>query len=158
MRRIIPRSLKAQALLILLSLATAGCKSSGAETDTGPAQPGPMEPTVTAPTDDSAVSEHLVQHLKSTRVVGGLREVDLDLENRSEAPVRFSYQVEWLNRVGEQVTDVNAVWTPLVLNPGERTPLELRAPHPVAESWRLVAVALEPAQAAAASIKTGPAN
>ncbi len=158
MFRPFPRRPRAQLLLVLLGGLVTGCKSSGAPTDPALAGSNSMQPTMTAPTDDSAVQEHLVQHLKATRVVEGLREVDLDLENRGEDTVRFSYQVEWLDRAGAPVMDQDARWTPLVLEPGQRTPLALRAPHPVAESWRLVAVAQESSEPVDASSKRAPSN
>ena len=105
-----------------------------------------LEATYEAPSEDHDVEESLAQFIRGTSVVDGCQRVQLDLQNRSSSSVAFAYQVEWLDRQGEVVMDREALWTPLVLRGGEQVPLELKAPHPRAESWRLRAVALPPAE------------
>ncbi|MFT7484709.1 MAG: hypothetical protein ACI9F9_000553 [Candidatus Paceibacteria bacterium] len=114
----------------------------GAKTGLDASHPaGTVHPTTPeAPSNDHAVEEHLAQYIHSTGLVEGCQHVQLDLENRTHATLAFSYRVEWLNRQGELVVDREAVWTSRVLGAGERMPLEITAPHPRAESWRLRAV------------------
>ncbi len=94
------------------------------------------------PSEDRSVEESLTQFVRESRVVDGRRVVELELENRSGVPVAFAWSVEWMDRGGERVLDLEASWTPLHLRAGERAPLELTAPASSAESWRLVAVTL----------------
>jgi|GEM_PF-1573981 len=92
---------------------------------------------------DRSVEEHLAQLIRSSRVVDGLRVVEIDLRNRGGEELEFAYSVEWLDRQGATVVDLEAEWTTLSLAGGESAPIEFRAPSTAADSWRLVAVALE---------------
>jgi len=125
-----------------LAFVAAGCGSTEKDTGAGLPPGFPQEPMTAQPSEDRSVEESLTQFVRESRVVDGRRVVELELENRSGVPVAFAWSVEWMDRGGERVLDLEAAWTPLHLRAGERAPLELTAPAASAESWRLVAVTL----------------
>jgi hypothetical protein len=95
-----------------------------------------------APSADASVQEELAQYVLGARRVDGVQVVALELENRGEAALAFAWTVEWYTRSGERVLDLGAGWAPAQLAPGQRLSLELVAPAPGADSWKLLAVAM----------------
>jgi uncharacterized protein YcfL len=146
MLRLIYRLFTTASLALAVTLPLGGCQSPEPVVVTAVGKEVSMEPTLEAPSQDESVAKFLVQHLRDSRMVGGLREVDLYLENQADAQVAFAYQVEWLDRQGEKIPDTEQFWIPVLLESGKRIPLSLRATHADAESWRLVAVALDSEQ------------
>lgn len=133
----------ARATLCALLLLGSACQGPDVSSEDPPQlfPGGTGEVTAEAPSKDRSVEQHLAQFIRATHVVDGRRLVEIDLVNQADASVAFSFHVEWLDREGEVVVDREASWTGVVLAPGERLPLKLTAPHPMAESWRLIAVA-----------------
>ncbi len=95
------------------------------------------------PSLDRSVEEHLTQLIRTSQIIEGHRVVELDLCNEADESLSFAYNIEWLDRAGKPVSDLEAVWTPLVLGAGEVTPIEFRAPSPRADSWRLIAASVQ---------------
>lgn len=99
--------------------------------------------TYEQPSEDRSVEEFLSQLIRSSQIIDGYRVVELDLFNEAEESLSFAYAVEWLDRAGNGVSDLEGGWTPLVLGPGEKASIEFRAPSPKADSWRLMAAAIQ---------------
>jgi uncharacterized protein YcfL len=124
-------------------LALAACQSADRSNDL----PGLPEgfssgPLAEPPSQDRSVEDSLAQVIRASRIVDGRRVVELDLCNRAPGALAFAYSVEWLDRAGQRVLDLQAVWIALMLAANESRPIELVAPSPLADSWRLMAVAL----------------
>jgi uncharacterized protein YcfL len=135
------RTALAPSLLVLAS-GLVGCTGAGVREDRpvdGPVGPG--RPLTEAPSDDTTVQEQLAQFVRGVRRVDGVQVVEVDLENQGQETLEFAWSVEWFSRSGEEVLDLEGVWTALRLEPGQRASLELVAPAPDADSWKLVAVA-----------------
>ncbi len=130
-------------ILGLTALLLGACQST--QSSEGPAElpeayrDGPVSE---APSQDRSVESFLAQVLRSSEIVDGRRVVALDLCNSSARTLSFAYGVEWLDRAGRSVVDLEGSWTPMVLEAGERRQVELRAPSPAADSWVLQAVAI----------------
>jgi len=124
----------------LLALALVACQSTK-----GSNAPSDLPPVLAQqPSQDRSVEASLEQIIRDSRLVDGLRVVELELQNRASESVAFAYSVEWLDRAGHKLADPEAGWTPLVLAAGDSRRIELRAPSPEADSWRLMAAALPP--------------
>ncbi len=129
----------------LCGLILAACQSTQGSAGSGGLPEGlPEGAFAEQPTEDRSVEADLAQVIRASRIVDGLRVVELDLRNEAPRPVAFAYGVEWLDRAGQRVVDLEAAWTPLMLAAGESRPLELRAPSPQADSWILMAATLPP--------------
>lgn len=120
---------------LLLALTTACAGSRG--TQAGGARDGEGGG---APGTDTGVQEQLAQFVTRVGRVDGVQVVALELENRGDSRLDFAWGVEWYDRAGEAVLDLEAGWTTARLGAGERLAIELVAPTPAADSWKLVAV------------------
>jgi len=123
------------------------CAACGSTPEVAPPDAPPMAvvlgESTEAPSSDRSVEESLSQIVHSSTIVGDRRIVKLDLCNRSTERLVFAYSVEWLDRRGGRVPDRGALWTHMVLPAEASAPVQLIAPGPSAESWRLVATASE---------------
>lgn len=140
--------LRNSALLLLAALLLPACKGGEpAQRTTEEGAPAPLIVTgdfvesEEAPSEDSSVELVLDQLIQHSRIEAGVRVVDFQLRNSSEAEVAFAFRVEWLDRRGGPVVDRSARWKHLVLPAGAAAPLRIKAPSSSAESWRLHAVA-----------------
>ncbi len=131
-------------LILVLGVSLAACRGTGEEVEEVP-QPGPGETVGDTggqpPSADLAIEAQLEQFIQETSRVGGRQTVRFDLRNASAKPLSFAYTVEWLDRSGEPIYDPDARWTPLALAANASASLEIVAPSPRAESWRLRAAA-----------------
>ena len=90
--------------------------------------------------DGEELKAELCSFVLSTQRRQGRMVVELDLKNSSERAIDFAWSVEWMDRSGAALPGAAAVWRALRLEAGERTPIEIEAPHPSASSWRLITV------------------
>ena len=131
-------------LILVLGVSLAACRGTGEEVEEVP-QPGPGETVGDTggqpPSADLAIEAQLEQFIQEPSRVGGRQTVRFDLRNASAKPLSFAYTVECLDRSGEPIYDPDARWTPLALAANASASLEIVAPSPRAESWRLRAAA-----------------
>lgn len=131
-------------LTLALGVSLVACRGAGEAVEEVP-EPGSggtaADISGQPPSADLAIEAQLEQFIRETSRVGGRQTVRFDLRNASAKPLNFAYTVEWLDRSGEPVYDPDARWTPLALAANASASLEIVAPSPRAESWRLRAAA-----------------
>ena len=128
--------------LAIVAAALPGCRAP--EQSLEPAHGGVVEsPGTHEVTGDPEIERHLATVLRSSTERDGARVLGLELLNTGEQPLDFLYTVEWLDRAGLPLTQSAVVWHRQRLGAGASTEIEVMAPAPTAESWRLRAQSAE---------------
>ena len=126
------------ALLALTALALA----CGSSPDERPAEPAPaVRATADAaePAGDPRLERWLATAIRSQTVEDGVKRVAFDLSSRAATKLDLAWSVVWYDRDGRALASPSA-WRRITLPAGGAVPLEIRAPSPEADSWRLRAV------------------
>lgn len=127
-----------------LLLALFACASCAAPDESVGSAPGGVQvegPTDAQGTGDRGVERNLATILRSSVQREGRRVFLIDLVHTGSAAIEFEYSFEWFDREGRVLPTLATPWRRLRLEPGAVVPLEVLAPDPLAESWRLRAFA-----------------
>jgi uncharacterized protein YcfL len=104
----------------------------------------PAAPPAPAPATDKRVviDPSLAQALHAVKVQSslgaeGYLKVQVDVENRSEAPLRFSYSMEWLDGNGAVLPLAGNGFLDWMLRAHETSSIGVTAPTPTAKDFRI---------------------
>jgi len=135
-----------KAFLILLLLASGGCVTR-VETVEAPhfeAQPETKRKNeAQTVTDKRVVIDPALDHvihivrITSTTGAGGYLKIQLNLQNLTESPKKFTYQIEWFDRDGLSLAMAEAAPLSWMLLRGETSFLAATSPTPAAKDFRV---------------------
>ncbi|MGA2052601.1 MAG: YcfL family protein [Opitutales bacterium] len=69
--------------------------------------------------------------------VGGLLQIQVNVQNLTSAVKNFNYQVQWYDTQGMAITTPAPIWHSVSIEGGQTIPLTELAPTPNAVDWRL---------------------
>lgn len=125
-----------------LLLAATGCKTSMNSVEnaqkTGQRQ---MLADQRAITDKSLANKVSIVGVNSAMTPGGFLKVQVELLNNTRSPQNFSYQFEWFDANGMQLTSLAPVAVPDVIQGGEDKFISSVAPTPACRDFRVKFIA-----------------
>jgi hypothetical protein len=125
------------------ALALAGLAlACGSSPDERAAEPVAVErgPAAAAePVGDPRLERWLATAIRSQTVEDGVKRVVFDLSSRATTKLDLAWSVAWYDRDGRALASPGT-WRRISLPAGGAVSLEIRAPSPEADSWRLRAV------------------
>jgi uncharacterized protein YcfL len=125
--------------------------AGGCATPTGPAAPAtpPLKtPPSSAASSQSAADQRFVItsalepviHVVSVRLIhprGDFLKIQVNVQNKTEAPQRFHYRIEWFDADGVQLQFVGGEFRPWVLLPHEMSSIAATAPTHAAADFEI---------------------
>ncbi|MGA2175147.1 MAG: YcfL family protein [Verrucomicrobiota bacterium] len=131
--------MKTTAPLLFVLLAAAGCAAPVTKTETAPPPPAARQAAgdkrvLTDPSLDRAI--HVVK-VQTAAGAEGFLKIQVDVENRSDAPRRFSYSIEWLDGDGGPLPLASNGFLDWMLRAHESSSIAATAPTPVAKDFRI---------------------
>ncbi len=72
-----------------------------------------------------------------SRFVGGLLQVNLELESGRSRTYRLEYKFSWYDSAGMEVDSARSAWIPLYMNGREVKTIQGLAPNPSAKSFKI---------------------
>ena len=115
--------------MALLSLALNGCWTSVMEID------GSSAGNATVNFKNSPVDIKVLD--TRSRFVGGLMQVNLELESGYSNPYRLEYKFSWYDSGGMEIDSARSAWIPLYLNGREVKTIQGVAPNPAAKAFKI---------------------
>jgi uncharacterized protein YcfL len=80
-----------------------------------------------------------IAYVKSVNqaTVGGLLQIQFNIQNLTAAVKNFNYQVQWYDGQGMAITTPAPIWHSVSIEGGQTIPITELAPTPTAVDWRL---------------------
>lgn len=72
-----------------------------------------------------------------SRFVGGLLQVNLELESGISYPYKLEYKFSWYDSGGMEIDSARSAWIPLYLNGREVKTVQGLAPNPAAKTYKI---------------------
>jgi hypothetical protein len=89
---------------------------------------------------DPRLERLLATAIRTQSVVDGVKHVAFELRSLASEKLAIAWSIEWFDRDGRPLASLPSAWQRITLPAGGAIPLEVRAPVPEADSWRLRAV------------------
>ncbi len=118
-------------LAFLLLLAAAGCSAPVNKTESAP----PPDKRITI--DPSLAGALRVLKVQSATGAEGYLKIQVDVENRSAAPRRFSYSIDWLDANGSLLPQLSNGFLKWMLRGRETSSIAATAPDSLAKDFRI---------------------
>ncbi len=116
-------------LIAFATLALSGCWTSVMEID------GSSAGNSTVNFKNSPVDIRVLD--TRSRFVGGLLQVNLELESGYSNPYRLEYKFSWYDSGGMEIDSARSAWIPLYLNGREVKTIQGLAPNPAAKAFKI---------------------